>query len=265
VKKALETDQRTRTYHNYGSSSIFAGNGVQNYGYSMFNNPATFRSIATALAAEAPAILLNQSTIMEFKKSVHTWYLRNCSNAPICITEYDLAARNDITDAVGAPTQFTATPSSAFNQGLINQGMAASFSFAVDVQPFESFDFTQNYKVLKVKTYVMPVGGTLLRRIKIKGFRVPYSKCSDVDAFALKGITRAKFFIAHGHAARTGGPGTTISEANLSYVHLSRYVFRNSQDYISDQQKSFLINGIGTGACNTIDMALNAGTPIVSI
>lgn len=265
MKKALEQDQRVRTYHQYGVVSMFAANGRQTYSYSMYNNPTSFRAIATSLASEVPAIALNQSTILEFKKAVHTWYLRNCSNAPACVYEFDLVARNDITDGAGSPTQFTATPSSAFNQGLINQGMAATFSLEVDVSPFESFDFTQNYKVAKVKSFILPVGGSTMRRIKTKSFRVPYSKVLDADQFALKGMTRAKFFIVHGHAARTAGPSTTISEANVSFVHISKYVLRNSQDYISDQQKSFLVNILSQANCNTIDYALNPGTAIVSI
>lgn len=264
MKKALESDQRCRTYQYYGAQKIFATTGLQNANYSWYDSPNQIRAIALTLAGEVPAINLNQSSNLEFKKSVHRWYLRNNSNVPICVTEYDVSPRIDLTTAAGAPTQFTATPISAWDQGLILQGMAANFYQFVGCLPTESVDFNTNFRIMKVRTYVMGVGQTLLRSKKRTNWSIQYSKCSDADQVAVKGMTHSKVFVVHGHAVAAAG-SMTLSEANLGILHHSKFVFRNSQDYISDLQKSFTIGALGTVGGNVLDYSLSASTATTSV
>lgn len=265
MKQALQADQRTRTYHIYGEQQAGFSSARQTVIHSLFNAPSNFRAIAGSLAGEAPAIALNNASKLEFAKSVHTWFLRNNANVPVCVTQYELVTRQDTTNAAGSPTEFISNPSAAFDQGLINLGMAANFSTQVGVTPHESADFVKLFKITGVKTYVLPVGGTKIIRRKVKNYSTMYSKSLDIDAACLRGETRGFMWCAHGHAARITASTETTSGGNLGYIHHSKYVLRNSQDYISDLQKSFTLTSLSTTAANVIDYGLNASTVVAVV
>lgn len=265
MKQALQSDQRTRTYHIYGEQQSGFSSARQTVTWSIFNAPTNFRAIAGSLAGEAPAIALNNASKLEFAKSVHTWFLRNNANVPACVTQYDLITRQDTTNAAGAPTEFISNPGAAFDQGLINLGMAANFSTQVGVTPHESADFVKLFKITRVKTYVLPVGGTKIIRRKIKNFSTMYSKSLDIDAQCLRGETHAIMWVTHGHSSRITASTQTSSGGNMGFIHHSKYVLRNSQDYISDLQKSFVLTPWSTTAANVIDYSLNASTVVAVV
>lgn len=148
--------------------------------------------------------------------------------------------RKDTDNASGSPTEFIGTPGNAFQQGLINQGMNIGFYSVVGVTPFESHDFLQNFRITKVKTYVLGLGQTKILREKTGPFSVQNTQFNDPESQNIGGLSRFNLFIGHGHAIReTTTPGVTLSQGGFGMVHLSKYTLRNSQDYLSDRKLSF--------------------------
>jgi len=246
-----------RTYHYHKSNGTqHSTTGTQHYIEIQHDHASDFRAIAGNLAAEAPAIVLPRGHVFDVKSMHSILLLKNETNQPLLIDVYECITKADTNVAGGAPTEFLSTPGNAWQQGLVNQGMAASYFGNVWCSPYESDDFLRLFKIVKKKHFIIPTNGFKIMKHKKKNYTVPYEKCIDTESSCIKGVTTGTIVVQKGLPSKLSAAGNntaTYSLAGLSWMHYMKYVVRNTGDVVSDIKISRTIGTLSTAATSFID------------
>lgn len=243
VLKVISKSQKQRTYHcKLVAEQLSITSGEQAAASYRTGDGDWWRTIVANMALETPAIVPTDSFELNVRSLVATYSIRNLTNTPVWLDIYKCKPRIDTSDVTGSPTFNTWNAALAFSTGYDALNGTVNGYRTLSVTPYESERFTSTFKVTKKKSKLIPVGGLMFYRNKIKNKHVQYPRFSNADAIHLKKISTEDLFIIRGvPGLSTGGSVVTFGSAKVAIACNVVCKIRNDTDFISDKTRSFVV------------------------
>ena len=164
---------------------------------------------------------------------------------------YDIIARRD------QGTAFE-TPSEKWNNGVTDEGNATNDTLPGTL-PFNSREFTQFYKVLKVTSGLLSPGQCHTHKFKFNPFKSIWDQISQ-NSYVMKGLTHYQMLVIHGIPANDDTTDTLvgIGSAKVNVVVSKTYKYT----YVDNPQAA--IKQLDQQGTITTESIINEDTDAVS-
>lgn len=258
VKKALVDNIKYRYVHrNTAVNFQVSGIGLQE---SMSGLPA----LCTAADVESIRSLvvaggsLSAQATINIKEMYQRIEIINCANSNLHITAHLVAWRKETSTLAGNQTVLYYDPDRAFRNGFQDQQTDAKADYyqTPSVTPFENQTFCQVYKVIKTKSFIIPIQGNKKLLIKRRNVALTpnvlrgFVSGATSGSYGIKGLTKQWLLIYHGHASLTSADIPTFGGAGIAVLCQERYKVEPLSDNIPDSTYSASAGTYSTTAPN---------------
>lgn len=240
-------------------------NGVQNtVQFGLFSR-GDLNNINNTLLGEVPPQTVPSRAWLDFASAKQTIWLRNATNNAIHVHAYLCRAKQSTSTQIGSPTEFLSNAQAAMIQGFVNQGMPSAAYQAIGITPYESNDFTRLWKIIRTRRFIIPTNHYKSIKTRIKNFKVNTGDYIPADIATIAKKTHTWLIIFHGAPTlQTGGIAASFSTCRLGVISHETYKLRNSPDYLSDRQLSFVMTAPPIAGSVFINDPVTANTAVVS-
>jgi len=254
-QKELKKNTQTQTYAYNQASTLSCTTGTQgsNFIATIYDNAALTAQYNTNAPSDGDG---TGKFILENAQAIS--YFTNQGNNPIAMDIYDIVCRKDMPQRSEAGLN---DPVTLWTAGLLRIGGSATTKNTPGCTPFQSTDFCQNWKVLKVSKVQLPQGGTHEHRQHIqlnKNFNATLLFNGD---YYYHGMSHYSFAVVRGFPIDSQeNPGNvSLAPAKIDVVTTYRYEWMN----VSQQNNATSI--INNLPLITDPQMINIGSGQVSI
>lgn len=221
---------------NYAGTNLVSSTGQQNalcvpwYDYNVLHTIKGQSATAGGTASIASRVLHN-SVKGELVMSNASVFTTSC-------TIYDIMARRDLHLGVGAGTA-ESFPTTAWLTGLNYEGGLVSDFKVVGCTPFQSEQFNQFFKVVKVTHLELNPGGVNRHIVSFTPNRIIHNEVVEANSYGLKDLTCWTMVVFHGQPAHDStnlATEVTVSSASIDFIQSAAYRYR----YVQNTSTTFL-------------------------